>query len=332
MHTHGVWAYTQWRRTLPAVLHGGSRIPLGGRPAPPPRRHPVSPAAARPARGFATPWTPVRRYGVFDGRLLPRAALVALGCLLTLIPGSLVVAVAASGGGDAAVERDRAERQARREARREQRAVDRALATTGLVTEVDTRRREIALTFDDGPGADTPEVLDILAREQVPATFFVVGRAVDEHPDLVRRAQRDGHVIANHTTSHSDMSALGPDDQAAEIDATTERLDELGIEARLFRPPMGLYDDTTLALSSDRGQLPVLWSIDTGDYMRPGANAIADSVTSGAEPGAIALLHDGGGDRSQTVAALPRIIRELRADGYRFVTVPKLLTHGDPVG
>ena len=99
---------------------------------------------------------------------------------------------------------------------------------------------------------------------------------------------------------------------------------------RLFRPPYGLWDSTTLALLHRYRMLMVLWTIDTGDYRRPGVQAIVDAAVSGVKPGAIILLHDAGGERSQTVAALPKIITELRGRGYRFATVPQLLVDNPP--
>ena len=122
------------------------------------------------------------------------------------------------------------------------------------------------------------------------------------------------------------MSQLSERDQRNALLDQAAAISQYGAPfPRLFRPPYGRYDATTLALLHKYGMLMVMWTVDSGDYLKPGVAAIVKSVISGARPGAIILMHDAGGDRRQTVAALPKIIRKLRARGYRIVTVPRLL-------
>jgi peptidoglycan/xylan/chitin deacetylase (PgdA/CDA1 family) len=205
-------------------------------------------------------------------------------------------------------------------------AVTRTLARTPVVRIAGSQHRQLALTFDDGPGPYTPEVLDVLRRMHTPATFFEVG--VEEHyfhgSTTAIVALRD--PVGDHTELHLPMSALSVRDQRSEILEDAAAIGRYGAPfPRLFRPPYGMWDNKTLALLRHYRMLMVLWTVDTNDYLRPGVSAIVNAAVGGARPGAIILLHDAGGDRSQTVAALPRIIRALRARGYRLVTVPKLL-------
>jgi len=126
--------------------------------------------------------------------------------------------------------------------------------------------------------------------------------------------------------NHPALAPMPAAGQRREIRGNARRLTGLGAPwPRLFRPPYGSYDHTTVAIARSLGMLVVLWTVDTEDYLRPGRKKIAAKAVSGARPGAIILMHDGGGDRSQTVAALPAIVRRLRQRGYRLVTVPQLL-------
>jgi peptidoglycan-N-acetylglucosamine deacetylase len=205
-------------------------------------------------------------------------------------------------------------------------AIDRTLAYTPYVRIAGGQHREIALTFDDGPGPYTPEVLSILRRRNAPATFFEVGVLERYFHASTAQIVADGYTIGDHTESHAPMSRLSAAEQQSQLLRQTALIGQYGASfPRLFRPPYGLWNSTTLALLHQYRMLMVLWTVDTSDYRRPGIQAIVDSVVSGARPGAIILMHDGGGDRAQTAAALPRIIATLRARGYRFVTVPKLL-------
>lgn len=220
------------------------------------------------------------------------------------------------------------------EAVREQdRAVERLLKTTPSVRELPAAGREVALTFDDGPSAYSEEVIDILVAHRAPATFFPIGLAIEEHPETIRREARDGFAIGDHTVHHPRMSELSPADQAAEVLGQAADLRRSGAPApNLFRPPFGLYDEATLKLLRRQGMLMVLWTVETDDYELPGHEAIERHVLEAVRPGAIVLMHDGGGDRSETVAALPGIIRTLRDRGYDLVTVPQLVLDASRAG
>lgn len=220
----------------------------------------------------------------------------------------------------------------------EDRAIDRVLGYAPFLTSGGGRKREIALTFDDGPGPYTPKVLAVLRRMHVNATFFEVGFMERWFHDATTRALQDGNAIGDHTESHAKLALLGRPAQRQQIVSQSEWLHKLGApRPRLFRPPFGSFDDHTFTVLHNNGRmLMVLWSVDSQDYRRPGVSVIVQRVIKGAKPGAIVLLHDAGGVRSQTVAALPRIIRKLRKRNFRLVTVPQLLIddpppHGQPL-
>jgi peptidoglycan-N-acetylglucosamine deacetylase len=213
-----------------------------------------------------------------------------------------------------------------REARAENAAINRTLAYTPYVRIAGAQHREIALTFDDGPGPYTPEILAILQREHVRATFFEVGIEERYFNASTTEIVADGDVIGDHTEVHAPMSELSAKAQRAQLLDQASAIGRFGAPfPRLFRPPYGLWNKTTLSLLHRYRMLMVLWTVDTNDYQRPGVPAIVDAAVDGARPGAIILMHDAGGDRSQTVAALPRIIAALRRRHYQLVTVPRLL-------
>ena len=208
----------------------------------------------------------------------------------------------------------------------ENKAIDRTLAYAPYVRVAGAQHREIALTFDDGPGPYTPQVLSVLEHKAAPATFFEVGVLERYFHASTARIVADGYPIGDHTQSHAPMSKLSANDQQTQLLQQTSQIGDYDAPfPRMFRPPYGLYNSTTLALLHKYRMLMVLWTVDTSDYRRPGVSAIVDSAVSGARPGAIILMHDAGGDRAETVAALPLIINALRARGYHLVTVPRLL-------
>jgi peptidoglycan/xylan/chitin deacetylase (PgdA/CDA1 family) len=210
-------------------------------------------------------------------------------------------------------------------------AVSRVLAYTPFVRQGAGHVGEIALTFDDGPGPYTPEVLGVLERFHVQATFFAIGKMERYFSDSTVRELHDGDVIGDHTQSHPMLALLSPHDQREELFEQLVRIELLGADRpRLFRPPYGSYNATTMRELHALHLLMVLWSADTEDYLQPGVSTIVLRALAGAQPGAILLLHDGGGNRSQTIAALPLIITQLRARGYRLVTVPELLIEDPP--
>lgn len=212
------------------------------------------------------------------------------------------------------------------EAAAENAAIDRTLAYTPYVRIAGAQHREVALTFDDGPGPFTPEILSVLERTDTPATFFEVGTLERYFHASTSRIVADGYPIGDHTQLHAPMSHLPARLQAQEILQQTSQIGDFGAPfPRMFRPPYGLWNQTTLNLLRKYRMLMIMWTVDTSDYRQPGVSAIVHSAVSGARPGAIILMHDAGGIRSETVESLPIIIKDLRARGYQLVTVPKLL-------
>jgi peptidoglycan-N-acetylglucosamine deacetylase len=197
----------------------------------------------------------------------------------------------------------------------------------------DLDRRALALTFDDGPSRWTPAVLDLLAGQGARATFFVVGRHVDERPELVARMVREGHEVGNHTFDHVD-GAHEPDDAVVreQIRSASAAIRAAGAEPRLLRPPYGKDSCRLARLAREAGlERAVLWSVEAWDWADPPPDEIVARILRGVAPGAIVLLHDGappderGRDRAGTVAALGEILTTLRRDGYELVTVSELL-------
>jgi cellulose synthase/poly-beta-1,6-N-acetylglucosamine synthase-like glycosyltransferase/peptidoglycan/xylan/chitin deacetylase (PgdA/CDA1 family)/spore germination protein YaaH len=213
------------------------------------------------------------------------------------------------------------------------------LPTPYVVRRTGYQPKLVALTFDDGPDPDwTPRVLDILRAKQAPATFFVIGENALAHPLLLNRIIDQGSEIGNHTFTHPNLAHASASETRIELNAT-QRLVEAytGRSTRLFRAPyFGDAEPTTAdelvpALTAQQaGYTNVGLHVDPNDWQRPGVEAIVNTALSGVEKasaensGQIVLLHDGGGDRSQTIAALPRIIDGLRAKGYTFVPVSRL--------
>lgn len=215
---------------------------------------------------------------------------------------------------------------AARETAAENAAINRTLAYTPYVRIAGSQHREIALTFDDGPGPYTPQILATLERHNVPATFFEVGVLERYFYGSTAAIVADDDAIGDHTEGHAAMSRLSVAGQRSQLLSDALAVQRRGARfPRLFRPPYGMWNRATLALLHRYRMLMVLWTVDTGDYRRPGVQAIVKAALAGARPGAIILLHDAGGNRAQTVKALPRIIAGLRRRGYRLVTVPKLL-------
>ncbi len=184
----------------------------------------------------------------------------------------------------------------------------------------------VALTFDDGPWpGSTARILAILRRFHVRATFFMIGSHVARFPEIARQVVRAGMVVGNHSWTHPEhpsVAHLPPSRVRGELARTSRALAALGARVRLFRPPAGAYDARVVGVAEDLGMRTVLWSVDPHDWSSGAtAAAIVRAVLGAVGPGAIVVLHDGGGDRSATVAALPAIIRGIRAMGLRLVPV-----------
>lgn len=188
----------------------------------------------------------------------------------------------------------------------------------------------VALTFDDGPGPATPAVLSELERERVPATFFLIGRQIAGSEALLRRELADGDALGNHTWDHANMSGGG---RLAEITDTQAAIKAAsGYTPCLLRPPYGATSAALLAELAPLRLTATLWNVDPADWSLPGTATIVSRVLAQVQPGSIVLLHDGGGNRSQTVAALPTIVHALRERGYAFATVTQLLGYATQTG
>jgi peptidoglycan/xylan/chitin deacetylase (PgdA/CDA1 family) len=200
------------------------------------------------------------------------------------------------------------------------------------------RSKRLALTYDDGPNERwTPLLLDLLARHGVKATFFVVGKYVEQRPDLVRRVVEEGHALGNHTYSHVSLLLLSEERIAAELARCAEAVTRAGCafsevsEGRLCRPPYGRRRPASLRAVRAEGYVPVFWSVTCWDW---GRRATADSIERHAvrqtRGGDVILLHDGDGDhgmdvdRHGSIVATERIIERYAQAGFQFVTIPEL--------
>ncbi|MBC3986490.1 polysaccharide deacetylase family protein [Streptomyces sp. AC536] len=203
-----------------------------------------------------------------------------------------------------------------------------ALVASGRCVEHGRRDApRVALTFDDGPDpVYTRQVLEILARYDARATFFCVGHHVAALPDEVRRIAAAGHEVGNHSWSHPFLPDLTPDQLREQLDRTATEVARVTGEAPTrFRPPYGGLSPEVLATLADHPTTLTLWDVDSRDWSRPGPERIAASVLATARPGSVVLMHEGAGDRSQTVRALPSIIEGLLERGLEPVTLHDLL-------
>jgi peptidoglycan-N-acetylglucosamine deacetylase len=229
-----------------------------------------------------------------------------------------------------AVKRTPAEEQALTR-KAEEKAIDHVLSYTPAITAGGSHGNELALTFDDGPGPYTQQLVGVLNRYGVKATFFAIGEEERYFSAGTVLELRSGDVVGDHTETHPMLAPMSAHEQHEELFEQIARIELLGgPRPRLFRPPYGSFDATTFAQLKKLKLLMVLWSTDTDDYTLPGVPAIVQSALAGAHPGAIILMHDAGGDRSETVAALPAIIEGLRRKGLQPVTIPKLMLDDPP--
>lgn len=185
-----------------------------------------------------------------------------------------------------------------------------------------------AITFDDGPSRNTPQLLDLLNQYGIPATFFLLGKQAEQHPNLVRRIVAEGHEVGNHSFSHPNLRLLQPERKVEEIQRTDAVLRSLGAAPLFLRPPYGAFDRHTVEAAEALGLSVVLWSVDSRDWQRlpPDYAKLRNTRGYAYPPGmlrGVFLFHD---THKSTVEDLPRIIRELRAGGcQRFVTVSEYL-------
>jgi peptidoglycan-N-acetylglucosamine deacetylase len=190
----------------------------------------------------------------------------------------------------------------------------------GLDTNGPRERKVVALTFDDGPSEYTSRFLQVLREKHVPATFFEIGEEMSRFPAAMRQILREGDEIGNHTMHHTEFPGYG------EIaPATTLAQSITHFRPCLFRPPGGAVNSSMIGAAAEDGLRTITWDVDPADWSTPGTGAIYSRVVDAAQAGSIILMHDGGGPRDETLAALPQIIDTLRARGYGFVTVTGLL-------
>jgi peptidoglycan-N-acetylglucosamine deacetylase len=185
---------------------------------------------------------------------------------------------------------------------------------------VDDGPHVIALTIDDGPSpVYTPQVLKVLEKYGVRATFSMVGENVSYYPAVAKDVAQAGHTIINHTWDHANLTSLSADKQRTEITRATEAIHAAtGGQPRMFRAPYGAWSKRVLAYCAADGLIPLDWSVDPRDWARPGVSEIVGTIMKTTKSGSIILEHDGGGDRSETVAALKIVIPRLLDEGYRF--------------
>lgn len=180
-------------------------------------------------------------------------------------------------------------------------------------------RGVVYLTFDDGPSEWTPRVQRILADEGIQATFFTVGQNVAALPTTVQALQQGGMSVQSHSWSHRDLTTLKPGRLADDLSRTTEVIRNVsGVAPTCVRPPYGAHDKKVDKTISKLGLRAQYWDVDPEDWSKPGAKKIVKRVLAKAKAGSVILLHDGGGDRDQTIKALPSIINGLRDKGFRF--------------
>lgn len=188
-----------------------------------------------------------------------------------------------------------------------------------------TTPKVIALTFDDGPSPQyTPEILSLLTRYHAHATFFVLGSEVAHWPGIVKDIVKQGSAVANHGYVHVNYFRVGVSGVIQDMDRTAALLKKEKIPTvPFYRPPYGNSNKALVAALHQKGLTVALWSIDTRDWTSPGTSFITKRVLANARPGAIVLMHDSGGNRSQTVSALAAILPVLKSEGYQLVTLPQ---------
>jgi peptidoglycan/xylan/chitin deacetylase (PgdA/CDA1 family) len=190
------------------------------------------------------------------------------------------------------------------------------------ITTIDDGPKVVALTIDDGPSPTyTPQILQLLDSYGITATFSMVGRNVAAYPSLAREVSEAGHVIVNHTWSHANLPLLAPVAQADQMTRATAVIQQAtGQKPAMFRAPYGAWSPDVLAQCRQLRLTPLDWSVDPRDWSRPGVSAIVANIMRNTRTGSIILEHDGGGNRSQTVAALTYVLPRLLAEGFRFGT------------
>jgi peptidoglycan/xylan/chitin deacetylase (PgdA/CDA1 family) len=192
--------------------------------------------------------------------------------------------------------------------------------------------RQIALTYDDGPNdPHTLRLLEVLARQDVQATFFLIGRHVQQHQEIAREIVQAGHAVGNHTFTHPLLTFKSESEIRQQLSECRAALqDAIGEHSNLFRPPFGGRRPAVLRVARELGMQPVMWNVTGYDWNAPPADVIERKVAKQIRGGDVILLHDGGhkemgADRSQTVMATDRLIVRYKSEGYEFVTIPRMI-------
>lgn len=188
---------------------------------------------------------------------------------------------------------------------------------------------EIALTFDDGPNSKTtPQILDILKRNDVKATFFVLGKYAERNNILLKRIAAEGHVIGSHTYTHASGLITDINKIKRELTRTNDVIYKYtGQKVRYFRPPFGFENWRFLNEAELSDYTIVLWSLDAADWNKKTEQDITNRILKWVKGGTIIMLHDGGAHREAVIEALPVVIKELKNKGYRFVTIDEMASH-----
>ena len=182
----------------------------------------------------------------------------------------------------------------------------------------------VALTFDDGPSTDTPRVLDMLAKDHIKATFCLIGKQVAQYAEYVKRIVAEGHTLCNHTWTHDEALRTRSEDRIrSEFQRTSDAIHAIVPDApiKYFRNPGGAFSPKTVSVAASMGMTSIFWNVDPQDWRRPGVQPIINNVLGHTGPGSIVLLHDGGGDRSQTMTALRTILPNL-AGRFTLIALP----------
>ena len=275
-----------------------------------------------------------------------RAAAAGVALLALVLLVVLLFAVLGSGGGDGKLHLSAENRAALKNVEPVRQGIDRLLLNAPLPSTAEqeasvnrlvqlglpvfcagTQNKYVALTFDDGPGPQTEQVLRLLARHGQRATFFVVGRQLTDYPQLPAVEARAG-TVGDHTFNHIDVSRATPAARNFEMARTRQLLEAAtGTPITLFRPPYGARDSNVDAQARALGLLQTTWNVDTQDSEGASAAGIQQLASEGMKPGAIILMHE---NKPETLVALPRVLRTLQRRGYRSVTIPELLALNPP--
>jgi peptidoglycan-N-acetylglucosamine deacetylase len=198
----------------------------------------------------------------------------------------------------------------------------RATTAAASTTAAARAHKYVYLTFDDGPSTYTPQVLKILRAYGARATFFEIGQNVTRYPYLTRRVYQQGNSVQNHTWSHPDLRHVSWSVFRSQVQSTDRYIRaQTGYTPRCLRPPYGGTNRLVAHRAATLGKKLRVWTIDTRDWSRPGTSVIVRRALANVHSGSVILMHDGGGNRSQTVAALPTILRTLKARGFGFTTM-----------